>query len=161
SGANRGKEVVREWRFPVRAVEVPAGRGVSPEPTGNRLASVGGGALRAASAISSRARGRKRLYKYDPGHRNRGARKRAPFISSSCSVQLFVERNQGETKRAHCVVVADDVVAVLEHLEEIPGERDVAGQALGDGGVDSHQAHGDVDARTPNPSGPLESLPEL
>ena len=48
SGANRGKEVVREWRFPVRAVEVPAGRGASPGPTGNRLASVGDDALRAA-----------------------------------------------------------------------------------------------------------------
>ena len=38
---NRGKEVVRRWRFPVRAVEVPARRGVSPGPDGNRLASVG------------------------------------------------------------------------------------------------------------------------
>jgi len=52
---NRGKEVVREWRFPVRAVEVPAGRGASPEPTGNRLASVGDDALRAARPCNSRA----------------------------------------------------------------------------------------------------------
>src|SRR5437660_10692076 len=50
--ANRGKEVVREWRFPVRAVEVPAGRGVSPAPTGNRLASVGDDALCAARLTS-------------------------------------------------------------------------------------------------------------
>ena len=51
-GANRGKEVVREWRFPVRAVEVPAGRGASPGPTGNRLASVGDDALRAARPLT-------------------------------------------------------------------------------------------------------------
>src|SRR2546422_343902 len=52
-------EVVREWRFPVRAVEVPAGRGASPGPTGNRRASVGDDALRAARLSG---RGRKRLY---------------------------------------------------------------------------------------------------
>src|SRR5439155_17966260 len=57
---HRGKEVVREWRFPVRAVEVPAGRGVSPGPTGNRLASVGDNAFRAAA---ERSAGRKRLYR--------------------------------------------------------------------------------------------------
>ena len=40
--ANRGKEVVRRWRLQVRAVEVPARRGVSPGPDGESPSQRGG-----------------------------------------------------------------------------------------------------------------------
>src|SRR5439155_23619708 len=75
---NRGKEVVREWRFQVRAVEVPAGRGASPGPTGNRLASVGDDALRAAP-LGPLSRGRKAPLLLQAGDRNRGPRERPSF----------------------------------------------------------------------------------
>ena len=42
---NRGKEVVRRWRLQVRAVEVPARRGVSPGPDGESPSQRGGLAL--------------------------------------------------------------------------------------------------------------------
>src|SRR5439155_25012857 len=49
----RGKEVVRRWRLRVRAVEVPARRGVSPRPDGESSSQRGGLALRAAFSAGS------------------------------------------------------------------------------------------------------------
>src|SRR6266496_1787739 len=41
------------------------------------------------------------------------------------STKLFVERHERELEGLDGVVVGDDVVAVLEHRQQVPGERDV------------------------------------
>ncbi len=74
-----------------------------------------------------------------------------PAWRLGATVQRKLERLDG-------VVVGDDVVTVLEHLQQVACERDVPGQALGDERVDAHQANRDVEARAPADS---ERRPEL
>src|SRR5436309_3475671 len=63
------------------------------------------------------------------------------------STKLFVERDERKLERVDGVVVRDHVVAVLEHGQEVAGERDVSRQALGEKRVDPHQPDWDVGDR--------------
>src|SRR5436190_5031500 len=85
---------------------------------------------------------------------------RAPGLTRS--TKLFVERRQGQLERLDGIVVRDDVVAVLEHRQQVAGERDVAGQALGDAGVEPHQPDRHVEGRpAPDADRGPQTLPEL
>src|SRR5438132_5114937 len=63
--------------------------------------------------------------------------------------QLVGERREGKGEGPDGVVGRDDVVAVLQHLQQVAGQRDVPGQPFGDQGIQLYEADGDVDARAP------------
>ena len=56
---------------------------------------------------------------------------------------------------------SNDVVAVLEHLQQVARERDVPRQPLGHERVHLHQPDRDVKARPPHAERALQPLPEL
>src|SRR5262245_65440779 len=76
--------------------------------------------------------------------------------------QLLVEWHEGQLKRLQGVVVRDDVVAILEHLQQVACQRDIAGEPLGDDRVDAHEPDRDVDLRAAwAPGLRPQPLPEL
>src|SRR5262249_56170487 len=65
------------------------------------------------------------------------------------SAQLFFERDEWDLEDLDRLVVGDDVVAVLEHRQQVACERDIPGQTFGQERICPHETNRDVHAWPP------------
>src|SRR5688500_9571075 len=91
----------------------------------------------------------------------RAIRSVRPMPSGCHATELLVQWNQCEPERLDSVGVRDDVVAVLEHLEQVARQRDVAREPLRDERVGAHHRHRHVHRRPADAERTLQARPEL
>src|SRR5439155_14286475 len=84
-----------------------------------------------------------------------------PGRKSGRAPQLVVQGEKRQLEGLDRSGVGNDVVTVLEHLQEVSREWDVARQSLRQNGVDLHQRHRDMEAGPADAANAFQALPEL